>query len=102
MHDKRDNFPFEIVRMSDLSGNIPSTIFYGTILSEILRIARCTFLYKDFVPRVQSMAKRMVNQGASKENIWKQILKVQKKHPEAFLMYGKNNIEIANDILSFR
>ena len=37
--DKRDKFPFFIVRMSHFSRNIPSTIFYGSIFSELLRIA---------------------------------------------------------------
>ena len=34
LYDKRDTFPFFIVRMPDLTGNIPSSMFYGSILSE--------------------------------------------------------------------
>ena len=51
LFDKRDDFPFTIVRMPDLSGNIPSYIFYGSIMSEFLRIARCTlFSYLTLFP----------------------------------------------------
>ena len=39
LFDKRDNFPFFIVRMPDLGGNIPSHVFYGSVMSEFLRIA---------------------------------------------------------------
>ena len=43
LFDKKDKFPFFIVRMPYLSSNIPSSIFYGSIVSEFLRIvARCT------------------------------------------------------------
>ena len=48
LYDKRDSFPFSIVRMPYLSSNIPYNIFYNSILSELLRIARCSLLYKDF------------------------------------------------------
>ena len=42
LYDKRDAFPFSIVRMPYLCSNMPSRIFYATIGSEILRIATCT------------------------------------------------------------
>ena len=48
LFDKRDDFPFSILRMPDLSGNIPSFIFYGSIMSEFLRIARSTRLVENF------------------------------------------------------
>ena len=31
LFDKRDSFPFFIVRMPDLSGNIPDHVFYGSV-----------------------------------------------------------------------
>ena len=34
LYDKRDNYPFFIVRMPGLSGNIPTYVIYGSILSE--------------------------------------------------------------------
>ena len=38
--DKRDSFPFSIVRMPDKSSNVPSSIVYFAIGTESLRIAR--------------------------------------------------------------
>ena len=34
-----------------MCSNIPSAIFYGSVLSEFLRIARCTLLFEDFIPK---------------------------------------------------
>ena len=84
LFDKRDEFPFSIVRMPDLSGNIPSFIFYGSIMSEFLRIARCTRLISDFLPRAQVLVERMVSQGGNKSLVLKQIKKVVSRHPESF------------------
>ena len=43
LFDKRDNFPFFIVRMPDLSGNIPSHVFYGSVMSEFF--ANCSLYF---------------------------------------------------------
>ena len=67
LFDKRDDFPFSIVRMPDLNGNIPSTMFYGSVMSEFLRIARCTLLLEDFVPRAKKLFERMCNQGGTEK-----------------------------------
>ena len=38
--DKRGSFPFSIVRMPDMTINVPSSIVYSVIVAESLRIAR--------------------------------------------------------------
>ena len=83
-YDKRDAFPFFIVRMPNKCSNIPSTTFYGAIMSELLRIARSTLLFIDFLPRAKQFFKRMISQGASAENINRQLKKAFNRHPEAF------------------
>ncbi|CAL4188983.1 unnamed protein product [Meganyctiphanes norvegica] len=50
--------------MPDRRSNIPSYIFYGTIMSEIIRIARSILLLYDLFPRMGAFLKRMLNQGA--------------------------------------
>ena len=42
LFDKRDSFPFSIVRMPGKSSNVPSSIVYSTIGAESLRIARAS------------------------------------------------------------
>ena len=84
LFDKRDAFPFSIVRMPDLSGNIPSHVFYGSVFSEFLRIARATLRYADFLPKAKELIKRMLQQGAQLSTILKQIYRLMDKHPDAF------------------
>ena len=100
LYDKRDNFPFFIVRMPDLGGNIPSHVFYGSVMSEFLRISRCTLRYSDFLPSAVSLFNRMINQGGSKNIILKQIVKAMNRHPEPFSKFSKTTKEIMNDISS--
>jgi len=98
LFDKRDTFPFFIVRMPDLSGNIPGHIFYGSIMSEILRIARSTLHYNDFIPRTADLFKRMINQGAEPSKLSKQVDKVLNRHPDAFASFNESVNSIKVDI----
>ncbi len=99
LFDKRDDFPFTIVRMPDLSGNIPSYIFYGSIMSEFLRIARCTLLLSDFIPRASVLYKRMMKQGGSKNMVLRQIRKAISRHPEPFQKYNSPPNRIINNMI---
>ena len=94
LFDKRDEFPFSIVRMPDLSGNLPAFIFYGSIMSEFLRIARCTRLIEDFIPRAKMLCERMVSQGGSKNAVLKQVRKAIERHPIPFSKYSVPTSEI--------
>ena len=76
LFDKRDGFPFEIVRMPDLTGNIPEHIFYGTFSAECLRISRATLMYEDFEPRIKQIYKRMCNQGGNSKKLIRTFKKV--------------------------
>ena len=100
LFDKRDGFPFFIVRMPDLSGNIPSHVFYGSVMSEFLRISRCTLLYSDFLSSAISLFKRMINQGGSKDQLLNQIKKAVIRHPLPFKKFNKRAKDIMNDISS--
>ena len=50
--DKRHNFKLQIV-MRLLPVTFPSLIFYGSIMSKFVRVARSTLLLKDFFPVVK-------------------------------------------------
>ena len=84
--------------MPDLTGNIPSAMFYGSIMSEFLRIARCTLLLKDFVPRAKSLFDRMVNQGGTKNKVLRQIRKAMLRHPEPFKKFQTRADDIILEI----
>ena len=98
LFDKRDGFPFFIVRMPNASSNIPSYVFYGTILSEFLRIARATLLFVDFIPRVVDLFKRMSSQGGDQDKIFRQFQKALERHPLPFKTFQRTSQEIINAI----
>ena len=84
--------------MPDLSGNIPSQVFYGSIMSEFLRIARCTLKYADFLVSASGLFKRMVSQGGSQEKILLQIRKAIVHHPDPFKKFNKRAKDIMQDV----
>lgn len=98
LFDKRDEFPFFIVRMPDLSGNIPDHIFYGSVMSEFLRIARATLLYPDFLIKAKELFTRMANQNGNKHMLLLQLKKAIVNHSDIFRRYHKTSQEILNDV----
>ena len=99
LFDKRDEFPFEVVRMPDRSSNIPSYIFYGTIMSEIIRIARSTLCLDDLTPRIAALFKRMLIQGADRKKILHQCNKAITNYPYAFDKFASRSEHIIEKIL---
>ena len=67
--------------MPHLLSNIPSTIFYEAIFSELLQIARCTQIINDFIPRTCDVFSRMIAQGENKATLTKQLTKTFHRYP---------------------
>ena len=61
--DKIDSFPFSIVRMSDKSSNVPSSIVCSAIGAELLRIARASSNPESFSTAIKPLIVRMSRQG---------------------------------------
>ena len=84
LFDKRDDFPFSIVRMPHIDSNIPEFIFYSALVGELLRIARSTLLLEDFKGKAKELCQRMHKQGANLNITYRHIEKVISRHPEDF------------------
>ena len=69
LYDKRDAFPFKIVKMPHRESNMPSRIFYSSFGAEVLRIVRTSTESKSFFESSKRLLHRMVRQGANKERI---------------------------------
>ena len=59
LFDKRDAFPFSIVRMPHKDSNMPESIFYSSFVGELLRIARSTLLFVDLKSKTDIFIQRM-------------------------------------------
>ena len=99
LYDKRDAFPFLIVRMPHLGSNIPKNIFYSALVGEILRIARSTLKLEDFIPKAKDVIKRMNTQGAHPLTSKRHIRKIIENHPASFSQFGKETEELLSLIL---
>ena len=98
LYDKRDDFPFFIVRMPHMSSNIPQSIFYSALVGEFLRIGRSTLRFEDFLPKAKELLDRMIAQGAKSSVSNKMILKIMSKHPEDFLQFKMDHNEILKSL----
>ena len=94
LFDKRDAFPFSIVRMPYKSSNIPSSIFYSAIGTEVLRIARVSTSSQIFSTSVLPLIDRMIKQGANKARVKNTLNKFFNNHQLDFncLREGFDNI----------
>ena len=101
LFDKRDAFPFFIVRMPYLCSNIPAYIFYGAFKSEVLRIAKNTLKYDDFLPPVCNLFQRMIKQGGHVPRLERAIRNVINDHPNLFLSFDKHHTRISRDIMAW-
>lgn len=87
LYDKRDAFPFSIVRMPYLCSNIPKKIFYSALVGEFLRIARATLRVSDFIPKGIDLVSRMLNQGGDRKSVERFLLKIIRRHPDSFSQF---------------
>ena len=98
LFDKSNKFPFPVIRMPHKSSNIPFSIFYGSIFSEFLRVARCTLLFEDFIPKASELFRRLENQGGKENIILKLIKKGINRYPSVFNKFDKTFEDISNEI----
>ena len=63
--DKRDSFPFSIVRMPDKSSNVASNVVHSAVGAESLRIARTSNNPESFSTAIKPLIARMTKQGVS-------------------------------------
>ena len=87
LYDKRDAFPFSIVRMPHIDSNIPESIFYSSLVGEFLRIARSTLLMNDFVDKASPLCKRMFKQGANVMRVRSCLNKIITRHSSDFARF---------------
>ena len=100
LFDKRDAFPFSIVRMPYSSSNIPETVFYSAMVGEFLRIAHSTLLYEDFLPKATELVRRLNNQGAKRHLSSRNLRKILHRHPGEFSRFNLTPDQIINDVLN--
>ena len=95
LFDKKDFFPFSIVRIPYLESNISQSIFCSVIKGEILRIACLTL--RGFIRRAKELLEQMKPKGSRLINTGTSIRKVILAHPKNFQKFSIS----CKDLLNF-
>ena len=66
LYDKRDDFPFSIVKMPHFKSNIHSKMFYFVFGGQILRTTRFTSKCETYCQGSENLMSRMAWQGRDK------------------------------------
>ena len=63
IYDKRDDFNFKIINFPNMCSNIPASPAYGVYISQLIRYARASSNYSDFLKRHRHLRNRLLDQG---------------------------------------
>ena len=66
IYDKRDDFNFKIINFPNMCSNIPASPSYGVYISQLIRYARASSNYSDFLKRHFHLRNRLLDQGYKK------------------------------------
>ena len=95
LYDKRDDFNFSIVNFPFLCGNIPQSPAYGVYISQLIRYARASSLYSDFLFRSQQLTSKILKQGYTRNKLIAAFKKFYGRHS---VIVGKFNIPVTQII----
>ena len=62
IYDKRDDFNFKIINFPNMRSNIPASPAYGVYISQLIRYARASTTYSDFLKRHLHLRNRLLDQ----------------------------------------
>ena len=62
IHDKRDDFDFEIVNFLFLDGDVPRSTSYGVYISRLIRFARSSSYITDLNTRNKLLTQKLLRQ----------------------------------------
>ena len=88
IHDKRDDFNFEIVNFPFLDGDIPRSPSYGIYISQLFRFARVCFNVNDFNNRNLFLTAKLLKQGYRYHKIRKAFSKFYHRNSEIIVKYN--------------
>ncbi len=100
LYDKRDDFPFPIVKYPDLSGNICSSNAYGVFIGQLLRIAIACETYPCFLDRARTLTKILLQQSFKLRTLKYKLKVFFERHYCEIQNFGKSLEEISSDLFT--
>ena len=100
LYDTHDAFGFHIVKFPFMSSNIPSAPAYDVYASQLIRCARCSLNYSDFLSRYRALVTRLLSQGYKVNRLSNTFKKFYGRHNDLVRQYKKTVYQMFADSIS--
>ena len=97
IYNKRDNFNFKIIIFPNMCSNIPA----GVYISQLIRYARDSSNYSDFLKRHLHQRNRLLDQGYKKIRLIRSLKKFIFRYQYLVEIYSVSAEKIINDGFSY-
>jgi hypothetical protein len=97
IYDKRDDFNFKMINFQNMCSNIPASPAYGIYISQLIRYARASSNYSDFLKRHLYMRNRLLHQIRLIRSLKRFIFRYQ----DFVQIYSVSSETIVNDGFSY-
>jgi hypothetical protein len=88
IYDKRDDFNFKIINFPNMCSNIPASPAYGVYISQLIRYARASNNYSDFLKRHLHLRNRLLDQGYEKIRLIRSLKKFIFRYQDLVEIYS--------------
>ena len=104
IYNKRDDFNFKIINFPNMCSNIPASPAYGVYISQLIRYARASSNYSDFLKRHLHrhlhLRNRLLDQGYKKIRLIRSLKKFIFRYQNLVEIYSVSAETIINDAFS--
>ena len=97
IYDKRDAFNFKIINFPNMCSNIPASPAYGVYISHLIRYARASSNYSDFLKRHLFLRNRLLDQGYEKIRLIRSLKKFIFRYQDLVEIYSVSAETMVND-----
>jgi hypothetical protein len=101
IYDKRNDFNFKIINFPNMCSNIPASPAYGVYISQLIRYARASSNYCDFLKRHLHLRNRLLDQGYKKIRLIRSLKKFIFRYQDLVEIYSVSAEKIINDGFSY-
>jgi hypothetical protein len=101
IYDKRDDFNFKIITFPNMCSNIPASPAYGVYISQLIRYARASNNYSDFLKCHLHLRNRLLDQGYKKIRLIRSLKKFIFRYQDLVEIYSVSAEKIINDGFSY-
>jgi hypothetical protein len=100
IYDKRDDFNFKMINFPNMCNNIPVSPAYGAYISQLIRYARASSNYSDFLKRHLHLKNRLPHQGYTNIRLIRSLKKFIFRYEDLVEICSVSAEKIINDRFS--